>query len=848
MEDERIVKLLSDLLGAPLSPQALARLLYPTADDFVPLDHLSFLDQRHGSILPPYYLDKLSYGSSRDSRTIRSLTSVDGREAHIHNRLGHISVNPNDPYNTSALIHSYKFVDDDPLSANIALQTNILKGQVQMAIDDDEPKDICVNRNFVATKQFVDTLIYIAEQQDKLLKAPFAKQDGVLMQQRALLLHAHRGAGKTFYENYILSRFSIYFDRHNTIWVRINLVEDIGYDNKLLHWINAQTAKIIMRYYDTKSMYFPKSRQRHVDVDKYISEHMHRGKNKSFKRRIKRQYLHACTIFRQGGHRNSEIREERISDDLIPPEIAVQVVAAARAAGFKFIVVLDGLDILEITKTYRLRFNNLTQQCMELTKSTKRNGFALLVVTRTNTLRTVLRADYHTTFDQAEFEQYIIQAIPLPRIIQARLQYIVSEITAMHRANHVSWPVGDLESHIQEYNEFLHTVERIYGSATGEKFINVLEKIQGSNNRAKVQMLQYRYYDFFARRRTVKGQYHAYQLVESLMKAGRRFPPIPYRYSVSDGEHVRTTWHTQRYDSRFFPSIFRFPFNSLIKQVSKHKVIFDGNLGKPRLENLLLGLRILQLVDAHHAYNRKRQRVVDGETISNKVTVGELTRVLRTYFGYEEGLTLRMVDEFVEYQIIEYHHPNIPVASNRQEDNEIVVLPKLGFLLDRFLYDLAYLNMAAIRIPLARSAFDVDDKSKPYFHAVSYEEPKDGLGLWVAAKLCNAVGLVRLLKWGDQRQEAEVRARIAENKNTDQEWCAILETAIERGLHYFLRDTEKNLLHETRLALTGIQLPLMTTFIHEYVSSYCSSWGDERGVGRQANFRSTQTPTVTGKI
>jgi len=828
MENAKIVDLLRRLLNAPIPPRALARLMYPNAPDFTPVDHLTYLEERYGSMMRTYYLDKPSYGSSRDSRAIRTFTEVGEREAHIHNRLGHIAVNPNDRYNTAALVNSYRFVDDDQLSTGIKLQTAILDGQVPMPTAEEEANDLCVNRNFAATKHFVDILIEIADQQDKLLRAIFAKQEGVLAKQRALLLHAQRGAGKTFYENYILSRFSKYFDRHNTIWVRINLVDDIGYDNKLSNWINAQTAKIIMRYYDKKSAYFPKSRQRYVDVHKYISEHLSKAKTtrtKGARRHLTRQYDHACTIFHQGGHRSSHIRDEPISDALIPPEIAVLVVAAARAAGFKFIVVLDGLDILEITKSYRLRFHTLTQQCMEIAKSTSANGFALLLVTRTNTLRAILRAEYHATYDQAAFEHYVVEPVPLQRIIEGRLRYITFEIEEMRRAQAVTWQVGDLREHISEYNDFLQANETIYGSAAQEKFITVLEKIQGPNNRAKVQMLQYRYYDFFARKKTVKAHYHSYHLVEALMKAGHRFPPVPYRYSISNGEQVRTTWHSQKYDSRFFPSIFRFPFNS-IKQGSKHKVEFEGILAKPRLENILLGLRIAQLVDAHEAYNRKKQRVVAGETISNKLTVGELARTLLKYFGYEEGLTFRMIDEFVEYQMIEYHHPNIAVASNRQEDNEIILLPKLGFLLNRFIHDLAYLNMAAMRVPLSRSAFQVDSNQKPYFHAVSFEEPKDGLGLWVAAKLCNAVGLVRLLKWIDQRQEDEVKVRIAESENSDREWCEILRTASARGLNFFIRDTENNLLRESHLALTGIHVPLMTTFIYEYVNSYCLSWSD----------------------
>jgi hypothetical protein len=824
-DSDKIIRLLRHLLKTPLPSRAIAKLIFPTNEDFCPQDHLTHVEQRFESHLLKYYVDKLSYGSSRDSRVIHSLTSTDGREAHIHNRLGHISVNPNDPFNTACLIQTYRFVESDPLSTDLVAQQKVLIGEAETAFD-EEAQDICVNKNFAATKAFVDTLIRIADEQDKLLNTEVDRQDRSLMQQRALLLHAQRGAGKTFYENYVLSRFSNYFDRHNTIWVRINLVEDIGFDAKLLDWINAQTAKIIMRYYDPLSLYFPKSRARRVDVQKYLERNLFARKSRSVNRILRQQFARACTIFREGGHKNSAIREEPISETLIPAEIAIQVVGAARADGFKFIVVLDGLDILEITKSYRARFNLLTQQCMELAKNAKRNGFALLVVTRTNTLNNVLRADYHSTFEQADFEQYVVEPVPLAKIIDVRLKYIIAETAIMHKAKVVSWSVDDVERHIDEYKEFLEVPENVYGSKTSEKFISILENIQGSNNRAKVQMLQYRYYDFFARRRIVKGGYHAYQLVESLMKAGRRFPPIPYGYSTVGSEQLRTTWHTQRYDTRFFPSIFRFPFTSEYRQRGRQRVLFDGSLGKPRLENVMLGLRILQLLEAHDAFNIKMDKVVGGEVISNKVTVGEFAQVLLTYFDYEEGLTYRMIDEFVEYQLIEYRHPNITVASNRQEDNEILILPKLRFLLNRFLYDLAYLNMAAIRVPLPSAAFE--NVVRPYFHAISYEEPSDGLGRWVAGKFTNAVGLIRLLKHLNSRQEPEVKSRILQNEHSDREWCAILKLADERGLFYFVDEIAKNVLHEAELALSGILLPIMVSYIEEYVRNYCLTWDNDR--------------------
>jgi hypothetical protein len=814
MSDSEIKNITDELtafLAEPLSPEDVAGLSYSDADNFIPRDHLTYLHFSHRSLRPQqhggprfnsYYQDKLSYGSPKDTKATEKLTAPTSREGHIHRRLGHIVVNPNDQFNTSAIVNSYCFLNaTDPEIGDL-------------------PSSEIANLNPESAKAFIDRLIDIAERQTQIMKILHDRQGVALTQPRSILLHGQRGSGKTFFENFLLSRYSDYLDQRKVIWVRVNLVESIGYDDRLNAWINAQSAKIILRYFNDGSKYFSKPPQMHIDVDSYFREKVLPTKNKKERAEILRKLAAAKDHFFYSGHSETDLAEAKISEETIPNEVAQYVVAAARHQGFHFIVVLDGLDVLEITRAYRDRFDKLMSKSLELASTTERTGFALLLVTRTNTLRMILRHDYQDTYEQTEMEEITVQGMPLLKIIELRLRHLETEIIKMASGGVVDWKIDDIRQHLGEFKKFLHEKELIHGKRSEEEYLNLLEELQVENVRAKMQMLQYKYYDFLTKRHVASPR-APYQLVEALMKAGRRFPPIAYKYVLERGVLIRTIWNRQKFDTRFFPSVFRFPFVSgrfAPPQRGAHKL--DGELKGANIEHVLMGIRILQFLRAMSKYYNDGQ---DSDRNAVHISVEELCECLKFAFDYEPSFVLRMLEEFSEYQLLEFQNPNLYATSRRLEDNEMVCLPKLDHMLNHFIYDIAYLNMAGMRVALPTWAFTA--KAEPYFQAASYDEATDPLPAWVSAKVTNVSGLVRLLDAVNRLQEQRFRKRLKDCQDTKQEFLEIFDIAEEDGMFsfmYFLRD---EVIKQFYLALKGISMPGHLMEAVGNIRRYIADWG-----------------------
>ena len=526
---ERISRQIRTLASSQLHPTKYGMLAFPNDPRFIPPDHLTYLHRTLGAKIPKVYVDRLCYGTTKDAPLIRLLSEIEAREAHIHRRLGHIVVNPHDEFNTQALVESYCFACQEETDRSI--------------------HSTVANWNEESAQAFIGSVIEIAEKQSALLRTTVDRQAKGMQTDRTVILHGPRGAGKTFFENYLLSRFSSLLDQRRVIWVRINLVNQIGYDERLVDWIQAQAAKIIMRYYSRGSAYFRKPLTLAIDTHSHFATNVYPRKNKRETVRTKDIMANAELLFYRGGHPESGIDDKPISDTLISSECASEVVAAARLQGFHFVVVLDGLDVLEITRSYRDRFDSLIDQTFQLANSNKRNGFALVVATRSSTLSNILKREYHDTYAQAIGEEYLVEPVKLRDVLRKRIAYIVKEVPILSRRTNPGWKIDDIDTHMSGFEEFLAQNDPLHGAAPNWQFVDTIQQVQGENVRAQMQMVQFRYYEYIVKRNQRRLPYHA---VEAMLKAGRRFPPIAYRYSFDGSELVRSNWHHQKYDSRVF--------------------------------------------------------------------------------------------------------------------------------------------------------------------------------------------------------------------------------------------------------------------------------------------------------
>lgn len=598
------------------------------------------------------------------------------RKDHIHRRLGHIIVNPHNAHNTAALVDSYTFLNKSE------------RGTVANSSED-------------AGRQFIEELIRAARKQfdfihDSKLVDPTGQS---LATQNLFVLHGARGAGKTIFLNYLLSRYSDVLDRERVIWVRLNLVEDFGTESDLTHWIYAQITKIIFRYYDPHSELFDRERPKPHTLDLFrpLCDHIGNSELPEAEQAHRYEKLEG---FR--GVFYSYRTDEPITPELVPLGLGRRVAELAQLQGYAFIVVLDGLDRLDVTTTASTKFERLIHQVMHLSQSHGRSAMTFAAVCRSST-RDALESANVDPFKSKEAREYLIEPVPLSLILDKRAAYLRREVQEL--ASRYEWNLADWPAHL---DDFLTTFDS-----------DQLANIFGGNIRAQMQMVQLQYHEYLHQRHE-----KAYLLTECLAKMGHRYPPRAYLYAIDGaGKWVRRTADRSFFDSRFLPSIFsppllRRPEQSELESAHEHAA--------------LLGVRILQLVRAHE---RNRHRDAD------PLYGNELAEICSTIFGYPEELTLSLLEEYGEYEFVALKGRDFARASSTHYQ-QIEPLPKLSAVLDKFLFDLTYLALAAMRMPVSCAALAA---KPPYLYSGS-PDTRSGLLQWITVKLLNPVALVRLVR------------------------------------------------------------------------------------------------------
>jgi hypothetical protein len=787
------------LASKPLTNEQQQR-LFPSRTNDPPVDHLSYLEGAYGHRITKYFTDKFCYGNTRDAPLIKMLTDVETRESHILRRLGHIPVNPNDRFNTSAIVDSYCFSRD--------------------VASDEQPHDSVANWNPSSAKAFVNNLIEIAESQTKLIKSTVDRGGKSLMTNRYVILHGARGSGKTYFENYILSNYSRLLDERKTIWVRINLVQRLSYDSRLVDWIYAQAAKIIIRYFNSNSGYWKKSNNLNIAFDRHFPERVYSTKGVGERRRMEESLKAARLVFEKGGLPNTGIADANLSDRVIHPEVAREVVAAGRLHGFHFIIILDGLDILEATRSYRRRFAQLFGQAIELADSYKRNGFALVLTMRSSTLGNRFKRRHQDTFDTSNADEYIILPPKVDEVIKARLDYIKREVRELENTPGTLWTGPSGADQLARFEAFIQELEEHPGVDLRRRFIDLLKDSQGANVRAIMQMIQFRYFDFVVRQQASKLPYHS---IEAMMKAGRRFPPVLFRYELEGKDIVRSIWSRQKYDSRFFPNLFRYPFIEMKSESRSDRAAAQVGFGRPRIEDVVAPLRVVQMLSVWRSM-LVTQSDKRGPDQRREIEVAELSEFLQAWLGYNKELIVAVLEELAEVQFIEFENSNLFASAEDAEDNIVVCQPKLEFTLRNVAQSLAYLNMAAMRVPLSSGAFR--DASVPFFCVASYEEESDDLLRWVSNKITNAVALVRLILSVDKRQLTSVQQKLVEPTQPGEEfWRRVIETAIVRGVFLFGEEALRTVLRESESAVAKAAMSeAQDAEFRKHCEQYLSAW------------------------
>lgn len=800
----KVEKKIFEALRCSFSAKAEELIDFSTDDD-EPIDIIQYHVELPTGNSNKQYSDSASFGDGRDSPEVKRLSQTDKLESHIHRRLGHIAVNPRDKYNTDALIKAYCYTGTD---------------RVQDPTAKDYGEITVANGSRENAKYFVDRLVEIAKEQAKILATTVDSQGKAMNAARATLLFGPNGAGKTFFLNHLLSTYNTYLDERKVIWVRVSVVNDLGYDDRLQDWINAQAAKIILRYYNERSWHFTKPIRNAIDIERYFRETVLSQKSKADRAKIIEELQRARQIFEEGGAPETGVQDAVLSDKVISPRIANWVIAAAHKSGYSFICAIDGLDLMEITRSYRRRFDKIVAQSMELVNSKKRTGMGMLIVTRTGTLKNILKPDFKDTFDNAQVGEFALDTIPLRKVLTQRLEYVAQEIPILEVAGQLRLNAIDFREHLSDFSDFLYASDGEHSEAPGA-FLDSLERIQGGNLRAKMHMLQYKYFEFVS---MLPRKAVSYRAVEALMKAGRRLPPVAYRYVLTENGVLRVLGSQQKYDSRFLPSLFRFPF-PLKKVPARRRSAFKVADKGWRVDTsyILIVLRLIQLLDLNQKYPMQIQPRSRGIPQTN-LNVGDVMTQMNYLFGYNRDAVLASLEELYEHQIIEFENSNLTFENSQDmEDNEIVCLPKLELLLNRLTSDVAYLNMSAMRLPLPHRAFK--DMEVPFVDAASLDTDADTFERWIVVKITNVISVIRLFGFLNRRQEIRVQRLSAGGWKQAPEHSRFYDFCLAEdmfSLHSKVSQAAEDQLQRIIASIKGSHdLAAVSARLDSYISEWC---------------------------
>lgn len=637
---------------------------------------------------------------------------------YIYRRFGHLAVNPSRASSRKALLASYVFTPQ-----------NIPSG-IQVANRDEE-----------SALAFVQSLIVLAKEQRELWEN--RSPDSVeyrLAQENLSLLIGPRGCGKTFFLNYLLSKHHELLNEERVVWVRVDLTQLFflrPQDQEsvpLEDWAHAQATKILYRYYDASSIH-SKDKPIKLNIDLVLQHYIESAARSKEEREVleeKRRKL--AELFPIGRHRYNKqgvgSAEAPLSQSLVPSDIGLHIVNYALKAGYSFIVIFDGLDVIDSGTGEHKKFLKYSAAVQRLAKDHGKLGMTFVSAERMYEGR----QQYKSQYDIAPSREYGVFPVDIQSIVEQRIKFIMSE--ARYIRTRPEYPKElKLKSHLNAFRNYIAMAEE--GGKTTAQFMSLLTEALGPNRRAQMQVTQLLYADFIIGTKT-----KPYKLIEALVTEDGWVPPRRFDYAVGEsGWLIPRRVGDRRFDNRFLPAIYTFPLNS-------EEVIQDVTM---QHEYIMANLRILQLALAPRQLSREK---VGG--IYPDLSVHEVGDVLKSLFGYDQRIVYGMIQELSEYEMIWLtgYSRDAPASVERAC---IRPLPKAEWLLEFATNDVAYLNLAAMRCPYRSSQ---DQQRQRSFRALPLpiDGKPDDVRQWIVCKIENALRMIRVILTYDRHQRASVDA------------------------------------------------------------------------------------------
>lgn len=724
-------------------------------------------------------LDAIARTVTHNPRSSKALEPA-SRSEHILKRLGHISVNPSDPLNTQAITGSYAYSNPRSTASDIS---------------DAQ----CVNENEGVTDEFVQLLIGEAERQHFIAtQLASGVSEAVNASPRMFVLHGPRGVGKTFFLNFSLSRWSSALDERKILWVRLDLVKNFPPTNDLIKWIYAQTTKVVLRYYDSRSSFYSKGALdvSTLPVDEEVTNYI-----QALPGDLPHSEMTAWVRMKEVFW--GQAAEQPLSERLVSEHIARHLFHYLLNHGFKFIIILDGFDKLESTHDSSSKFQSMLHAVLDLGGSTEPIGFPLVVVMRTNTLRSMTVGTTYRRFPASQ--TFALESPELIEIIEKRVAYLTKEVGEMATAK--GWATNDWPTHLELFIEFLKS------SDDGRNYLDTLNNVFSSNRRAQLQVLQLAYFDYIGslqQARLISDK--QYRLVEAMCKVGYRYPPSHYHYVTRRGKIERDIGDDLGLDNRFLPSLFSYPVVRNPDENDFEYTDFD----------VLLFLRIAQFIRSHD----RAESIGDEQDLA----AYEVMNMMQWMFGYDPELVRKLIAELIEFEVI-FAYGEFSDFERDLSGMRIGSLPKMNYILERYLNDIAYLSLSLMRAPIG-AVRPASQATLAQFVTISHADEGGDLEHWITTKCLNAVSAYRLMRELNRIQRVRFEQNVPSIQARKRRYPSLLETFIASRPFEFDQRMRGALNKELAALLTApiggggqneapIEIPKIRQAIEDYQAAWC---------------------------
>ena len=312
-----------------------------------------------------------------------------------------------------------------------------------------------------------------------------------------------------------------------------------------------------------------------------------------------------------------------------------------------------------------------------------------------------------------------------------------------------------------------------------------------------------------------------YILLESITKSGFVFPPKTFKYQLTGGVLGDVSRNEFSYDNYFLPSIFMYPYAGI--------GMLDNAEQKIPYESILMGLRICQLLIAHD----KRIEMQDG--FVERLQVGELISICITIFRYREDMLRAMLEEMIEYEYINVSGNEGFTHASTFYKYKIYTMPKMIKVIKVFMKDIAYLGLAAMRLPINISVLNKSNARIPFIYAGTIDKDiLHGHGFrgkevvqWTITKIINSISACRLMAKINEKEEiyAKNKIDVLSNKRSRKTVNFAIQGTGGKGsmMFEYVNDLKISIADEI---INGI-LPSLTThknIIETSIDNYISDW------------------------